>query len=480
MTCDDACVSPVVPCGGNQLLNREVVQMNNKNGVVCPRLQYPRVCGQIKCPINCDMSSWSGWTMCTKECEGGVQQRTRNIVEKPLNGGDSCDTTQEARGCNTGSCDRDCDLKKWTEWTPCSQACDGGFQEKVRRIKRPIRGNGKCPKKQTSFRYEKQKCNIHACVGDEICIAAQDTILAIDGSGSLRESGFEVLKDFAKALVRRFSGQAYEREAMKVAVVQFGNGMIMKDGTISPAKIIAELDDDMEKIGKAIDTIEWEKGFTNMAQAFVGAEKVMMNSGRKRVQSTILVITDGKPSFRFQTYQEVMKVRSKGVKVIMVPINAFPSKDNRAFTKKLASIPWETNMVPIPGVKKLKREMDHWVTETIVQSCPEAESPGATEMMDEEQGFKLIREGAVCGADPKDPEGPAARFLLGTVDSPGECFGLALEMEAMFFSFGTEEGYNLGKCYQELTESVDCPEEWESTSADFYEISFEMSEGMEE
>merc|ERR1719333_666012 len=99
-----------------------------------------------------------------------------------------------------------------------------------------------------------------------------------------------------------------------------------------------ELDDDMEKVGKAIEGLQWEKGFTNMAQAFTAAEKIMMNSGRKRVQSTIMVITDGKPSFKFQTYQEAMKQRNKGVKLIMVPINAFPSKDDRAFTRKLASV----------------------------------------------------------------------------------------------------------------------------------------------
>merc|ERR1719161_2379734 len=130
---------------------------------------------------------------------------------------------------------------------------------------------------------------------------------------------------------------------MKVAVIQFGNGMIMKDGTISPGKIVSELDDDLEKVGKAIESLEWEKGFTNMAQAFTSAEKVMMNSGRKRVPSTIMVITDGKPSFKFQTYQEVMKTRAKGVKVIMVPINAFPSKEDRKFTRKLAGVPWQTN-----------------------------------------------------------------------------------------------------------------------------------------
>merc|ERR1719333_1434773 len=107
-----------------------------------------------------------------------------------------------------------------------------------------------------------------------------------------------------------------------------------------------ELDDDMEKVGKAIEGLQWEKGFTNMAQAFTAADKIMMNSGRKRVPSTILVITDGKPSFKFSTYEEAMKLRNKGVKLIMAPINAHPNKDDRKFIRKLASVPWQTNLIP--------------------------------------------------------------------------------------------------------------------------------------
>ena len=29
--------------------------------------------------------------------------------------------------CNTMSCDRNCKLHRWTKFTMCSQACDGGY-----------------------------------------------------------------------------------------------------------------------------------------------------------------------------------------------------------------------------------------------------------------------------------------------------------------------------------------------------------------
>jgi len=51
----------------------------------------------------------------------------------------------------------------------------------------PTRGFGKCPKPTSEYRYEKQECNSHKCVGDETCVARQDLIMAIDGSGSLLE-----------------------------------------------------------------------------------------------------------------------------------------------------------------------------------------------------------------------------------------------------------------------------------------------------
>merc|ERR1719248_150919 len=104
--------------------------------------------------------------------------------------------------------------------------CGGGFQEQKRRILRTIRGNGACPKDTSHFRFRKKKCNVHDCNGDEICIAKQDLIIAIDGSGSMQEASFKVLKNFAATLVSKYQGEYYGAEAMKVGVVQFGNGEI--------------------------------------------------------------------------------------------------------------------------------------------------------------------------------------------------------------------------------------------------------------
>ena len=50
---------------------------------------------------------------------------------------------------------------------------------------------------------------MHKCVGDELCIAKQDLILAVDGSGSLTEDGFGILRDFAFQLIGKYQTEYY-------------------------------------------------------------------------------------------------------------------------------------------------------------------------------------------------------------------------------------------------------------------------------
>ena len=73
-------------------------------------------------------------------------------------------------------------------------------------------------------RYNERACNTEECIGDEICIAKQDLVIAIDGSGSLRTTGFDIISDFAAELVDRYKSKYFDNAAMKIGVVLFGNG----------------------------------------------------------------------------------------------------------------------------------------------------------------------------------------------------------------------------------------------------------------
>merc|ERR1719333_28354 len=445
VTCDDSCPDKANPygCGGWQKLTRAVVTPPNEFGIRCPAPELRRKCGQIRCPVDCVMSKWSSLSKCTKACEGGVQGRTRDVLRKPKNGGMACNTAQESRPCNTGSCDRNCKLKKWSKWSPCSVACGGGFEERWRRVIVPVRGEGKCPKPQSKIRHGIKTCNTHECVGDEICIAKQDLVISIDGSGSLSEGGFKAIKDFAANLAEKYMGTYYGHEDMKIGVVQFGNGEILDDGTVTDAITIQGLTGDMFKVKKAIEGLAYQKGFTNMAQAFTLTEQLLLLKGRKTAQSAVLTLTDGKPSFLFQTYEKVLQLKDKHTKLFFAPITEFKGASMKLM-KKWASKPWMTNLVHVPGLDALAADEGVFAQKMIVNFCPEAIS--SSEMFTEEEtvGYLLVREQGLCGGK--------GTKLSSTVEGADDCAALAEGGGFKSFSLGIR--FARGRCYgmpQEFT-----------------------------
>merc|ERR1719198_2658228 len=150
------------------------------------------------------------------------------------------------------SCDVACELADWSAWTGCSAGCGGGIQERKRAVLVPAKGSGDCPKPSSDERVETKACNEFPCHGDERCIAKEDLVVAIDASGSTSGGAFDVIRDLAVELVKKFNGTAYGHAAMRVGVVQFGNGEILEDGTVTSAIAAHDLDSDMAKVVTAI------------------------------------------------------------------------------------------------------------------------------------------------------------------------------------------------------------------------------------
>merc|ERR1719191_566985 len=385
--CDDSC--PAVPdatevyeCGGWQHINRKVVvQPPDECGLRCPELGRTKKCNQKKCPV---------------DCEGGVRSRTRSLMVKPKNGGLACNTAEETEACNTMSCDRDCTLAPWTDFTPCSVACGGGLQSKAKHVLIPTRGFGKCPKESSRKRFRERECNTQDCVGDEICVANQDLVIAIDGSGSVREGGFDILRNYALDLVSKYQSEYYGAGAMKVGLVEFGNGIIMEDGvTVSPAMNVHALTSNLGDVKGAIEGMVQKKGFTNMAQAFALAETMYTAAGRKGAQSALLVITDGKPSFQFQTNELVEQLDDKGVQRFFVVVSS--DEKTLDLMKKWASMPWETNLLHVPGLAPLDADRGLWAQKALTLFCPMAMSPQLTTTKETAGGFMHVRDGGYCG-----------------------------------------------------------------------------------
>merc|ERR1719183_696671 len=241
-----------------------------------------------------------------------------------------------------------------------------------------------------------RECNEQDCVGDEICVANQDLVIAIDGSGSVREDGFNILKTYALDLISKYQSEYFGAGAMKVGLVEFGNGIIMPDGvTVSPAMNLHALTSDLVAIKTAVEGMVQKKGFTNMAQAFALAETMYTSAGRKGSQSALLVITEGKPSFQFQTNELVEQLDDKGVQRFFVVV----TEDKKAvdLMKGWASSPWETNLLHVPGVAVLDADQSIWSQKALTLFCPMAMSPELLTEKETSHGFMHVRDGGFCG-----------------------------------------------------------------------------------
>jgi hypothetical protein len=297
-------------------------------------------------------------------------------------------------------------------------------------------------------------------------------VIAVDGSGSVREDGFNTLKNFALDLLSKYKSTYFGSAAMKVGVVEFGNGIIMPDGvTVSPAMNVHTISSDLESVKTSLEGMEQKKGFTNMAQAFALAETMYTSSGRKGAQSALLIITDGKPSFNFQTNELVEQLDDKGVQRFFVVV----TEDKKAVDvmKKWASAPWETNLLHVPGLAPLEADNSVWSQKALTLFCPLAMSPSLMTVKEESGGFMHVRDGGYCGArgallstEVTDAEAcaflangaGAQSFLLGIWFRRGYCYAGEMEVDSSQYEQWQSERIN-----------PPCPTDWvDSLIYDFY------------
>merc|ERR1719331_1704823 len=170
----------------------------------------------------------------------------------------------------------------------------------------------------------------------------------------------------------------------------------MPDGSIANALEIQGLTNDTAKVKAAIEGMAHMKGFTNMAQAFGVAEKLLLLGGRRTAQSAVMTLTDGKPSFLFQTNEKVLQLKDKHTKLFFVPVTEFRGKELKLM-KKWASRPWATNLVRVPGLDALSADPAVFAQKCLVMFCPEAISPSDTLVEETTEGFMLVRENGLCG-----------------------------------------------------------------------------------
>jgi hypothetical protein len=159
-TCDQ-------PCGTGQMrIMRHIETEAQCGGVACPALVNTTVaCNRQRCPIDCDLSEWSEWGVCSTVCgaDSGVQTRSRHVLTSAIREGSACPPLEMTRACTLTAegvaGGQDCAYSDWSSWKTCSAACGSGEQQRSRLITAPANcGGAACPELS-----ESQACNTHAC-----------------------------------------------------------------------------------------------------------------------------------------------------------------------------------------------------------------------------------------------------------------------------------------------------------------------------
>ncbi|KAJ8045394.1 Thrombospondin-1 [Holothuria leucospilota] len=126
-----------------------------------------RPCNNKPCiqVIDGKWSSWTPWT-CSVSCGNGTETRIRACnAPKPSNGGRMCEgERREQRICVREPCAVDGTWGMYSLWTPCTKSCDGGWRERTRQCDNPppSHGGADC----VGVDREEEMCNTHPCPVD--------------------------------------------------------------------------------------------------------------------------------------------------------------------------------------------------------------------------------------------------------------------------------------------------------------------------
>jgi len=363
--------------GGEQKLTRSVLTHPN-GGAKCLPLGAMRSCNNQPCPVNCKLSTWSGWSKCSAKCGGGVTQRLREVKQAMKYNGKPCGPTSQAESCNGQACEADCKLTMWTKWSLCSKDCDGGTMKRQKFVRKAPLGSGECADEWSKQRLQYKACNMRRCEVPDVahplaCNRSLDVVLLIDGSGSLGKKGWDAEIVAAKAFVEAFS---HSGKANLAVILYSGprtwSGVRKCTGRnakkVDPIKCgintITHFTQDMPKVTNLINGLSWPKGSTLTSLALMTA-KAELALGRKNSLSNVIVFTDGRPLSYRRTGVASDAVR-KSARLVWVPVTRYaPLKQ----IKKWATRRWQENVVKVSSFSDLKKP--YVVTHIIANICPD-------------------------------------------------------------------------------------------------------------
>merc|ERR1712112_130748 len=90
---------------------------------------------QLPCILaDCKVEEWTAWSGCNVTCGGGINRRSRAVVQEPKNGGAECPVLEETTVCNPVECAVPCKFGEWTDWGECNVDCGDRTKTRTRPV----------------------------------------------------------------------------------------------------------------------------------------------------------------------------------------------------------------------------------------------------------------------------------------------------------------------------------------------------------
>jgi len=146
---------------GKSYRYRSITVQMQFNGKACGATTDVQDCNTHRCPVDCELETWSSWGSCSRTCGGGRHTKTRAIKREAAHGGEQCGETSMSEGCGDLHCPVDCIMGDWSSWTACTASCGTGSQSRTRSPLREGQYNGVAC--STHAHQDVQTCNDHNC-----------------------------------------------------------------------------------------------------------------------------------------------------------------------------------------------------------------------------------------------------------------------------------------------------------------------------
>merc|ERR1719487_1269975 len=292
-----------VCAGGEQKLTRNVLSPS-KGGTKCLPLAATKTCNRQPCPVDCKLHAWGGWSKCSAKCGGGVTQRLRDVEMAMKHEGKPCGAVSQSKACNAAACEKDCVLSPWTKWTKCSKDCDGGTKKRVRFIKEPAEGSGRCNSQWSKKRLQYKPCAMKRCKIPEgrktlTCNRTMDVVLLIDECPKSGEKAFASQVGAAVNLVDAFQGPQVSSDPSFAVIRYCGprtwSGVSKCGGKaddkvdtekLCRVNVVQHFTDDLKKVKTVLNGLAFAKGTKLVSLALLAAQ-AELTLGRKTAQSVV-------------------------------------------------------------------------------------------------------------------------------------------------------------------------------------------------